>query len=72
MQSRFTHYETDLFAGHLRRARASRVNFGASAKFFSFNKKVVGEAPTTAREARALPGTLAARYQFNVTLLNNL
>jgi hypothetical protein len=39
-----------------------RADFGASPKrFFLFSKKVVGEAPTTAREARALPGRAAWR-----------
>ncbi len=34
----------------------SRANFRASPKFFFYQpKKVVGEAPTTGREARALP-----------------
>jgi len=34
----------------------SRADFGASPKIFLFQQKeVVGEAPTTAREARALP-----------------
>jgi hypothetical protein len=39
-------------------ARASRANFGASPKCFSIQlKEVVGEAPTTAREAACAPLT---------------
>src|SRR5207253_10078861 len=47
----------------------SRADFGASPKCFSRQiKKVVGEAPTTAREACALPGPLSRRLRQLVGL----